>query len=161
MLALHPMRAVLANALAAAPSPQDLVLLLLVRGAAPRMAPAGALAVLPPLAIFDVSGGSAGVTSVLLIVLLLIVAVVFLVIPPFHAVVFLVVNWLSAPLLVIVVVVIFGVVFVVPAPLRNFGRLSGLLKLLIEILPQIFQCPDLLLEYVLLLKALLKRAPGA
>ena len=163
MLALQPMRAVLANAIAAAPSLYELVLLLLVRGAAPRMAPAAALAVLVLLAIFGVSVGFAGPRFVLFIILIIVVAVVFLVVPPFDVVV-LALRRLSLLLLVLVVVIVIGAEVAVLAPLRHFGLLLGLLIIVvfvIHILLQIFQCLDLLLEYILLLEALLKRAPGA
>jgi hypothetical protein len=163
MLTLQPMRAVLANAIAAAPSLYKLVLLLLVRGAAPRMAPAAALAVLTLLAFLGVSVRFAGARFVLLIILIIVVAVVFLVVPPFD-VVFLALSRLSLPLLVLIVVIIIGVVFAVLAPLRLFGRLLRLLIIVvfvIQILPQIFQCLELVLEYILLLETLLKSAPGA
>jgi hypothetical protein len=125
------------------------------------MAPAAALAVLVLLAIFVVSVRFAGARFVLLIILIIVVAIVFLVVPPFDVVV-LALSRLSLLLLVLIVVIVIGVVFAVLAPLRHFGRLLGPpLELVIHILLQIFQSLDLLLEYILLLEALLKSAPGA
>jgi len=163
MLTLQPMRAVLANAIAAAPSLYQLFVLLLVRGAAPRMAPAAALAVLTLLAFLGVSVRFAGARFVLLIILIIVIAVVFLVVPPFDVVV-LALSRLSLLLLVLIVVITIGVVLAALAPLRLFGRLLGLLIIVVFVvhtLLQIFQCLDLLLEYILLLETLLKSAPGA
>ena len=154
------MRTVLANALAAAPCLYDIVVLLLVRGAALRKAQAAALAVLALLTIFDVSVGFAGARLVLPII---VVAGVSLAVPPFDDVVVLAVSRSSPPLIVVIVVVIIGVVVAVLAPLRQFGHLLCFLIIvvLIHFFLQIFQCLDLALEYIFLLEALLKRAPGA
>ncbi len=155
MLALHPMRAVLANALTASPALNGLDLLLLLRGAATRMTPAAALAMLLLLAIFDVSVGLAGVRFVPLIILILVVAVVFLAVLHFALVL---AGVIRPPLLLVVIVVVIIGAIAVLAPLLLLGCFLGLL---IHILPQIFQCLELVLEYILLLEAFLEIAPGA